>query len=232
MRILHMYDDLMNLYGDYGNVRVLEKHLRDQGADVETDTSGIGDFPEFGKYDMIYIGSGTESHQEMARKDILRHQRGLMDALGCGSVILATGNAMELFGESIDDRECLGMVPVKTVTTSVRSTGDVVVTSPFTGDAVGFINRSTRTSDAGEKSLFTYVFRASGIPEDDTEGFRRDTLFGTHLTGPLLVKNPSLLEWMVEYLTLRGGNEYRKIAYPLQEKIHRSTLEALMKRKK
>ena len=43
IRILHMYYDLMNLYGDYGNIKILEHHLKDVGIEVQVDRKTIGD---------------------------------------------------------------------------------------------------------------------------------------------------------------------------------------------
>ena len=41
MRILHLYPDLMNLYGDYGNIAVLKKHLEDQGEKVTVEKNHV-----------------------------------------------------------------------------------------------------------------------------------------------------------------------------------------------
>ena len=56
MKILHLYYDLMNLYGEYGNVVVLAKHLEDQGEEVIVDKKTIGDQIDFTQYDFIYCG--------------------------------------------------------------------------------------------------------------------------------------------------------------------------------
>ena len=34
MKILHLFPDLMNLYGDYGNITILVRHLKDLGIPV------------------------------------------------------------------------------------------------------------------------------------------------------------------------------------------------------
>ena len=35
VNILYLYPDFMSLYGDNGNVRILEKRLKDQGFEVQ-----------------------------------------------------------------------------------------------------------------------------------------------------------------------------------------------------
>lgn len=66
MKILHLYYDLMNLYGEYGNVVVLVKHLEDQGEEVIVDKKTIGDQIDFTQYDFIYCGSGTEKIKRLS----------------------------------------------------------------------------------------------------------------------------------------------------------------------
>ena len=59
MKILHFFPDLMNLYGDYGNLVVLRKHLEDQGFEVSVEAKEVGDDIRIADYDMLYMGSGT-----------------------------------------------------------------------------------------------------------------------------------------------------------------------------
>ena len=232
MRILHLYHDLMNLYGDYGNIQVLSAHLMDQGIDVRTDRKSVGDDIDFSLYDMIYIGPGTETRQETARKDLLGRSHEIISAVLDGTVVLATGNAMELFGDSISSEKCLGLVPMKTVLTDRRYTGDVIVTSPLTGAAVGFINRSSVTDISPEDALFTYLFRAKGLPAERAEGYRYLNLFGTHLIGPVLTKNPRFMDVFVKLLTQRAGKEYEPVSYPLEESIFENTMQQLNRRRR
>ena len=74
MRILHLYPELMNLYGEYGNVLVLKKHLEDQGLEVTIDRKDVEESIDFDRYDMIYMGSGTEKNQLIALKDLLKYK--------------------------------------------------------------------------------------------------------------------------------------------------------------
>ena len=124
MKILHLYYDLMNLYGEYGNVVVLAKHLEDQCEEVIVDKKTIGDQIDFTQYDFIYCGSGTEKNQMVALNDLLKRKDNLIKSKG---IIFFTGNAMELLGEKIDEHKALNIVPIKTTLTDKRYTGDVIV---------------------------------------------------------------------------------------------------------
>ena len=54
-KILHLYHDLMNLYGESGNVRALARHLSDQGFQVVVDRKSVGDEIDFSQYGFVYI---------------------------------------------------------------------------------------------------------------------------------------------------------------------------------
>ena len=92
-RILHLYYDIMNLYGEYGNVSALERYLRMQGAEVMTDRLTVRDAPDFCSYDLVYTGSGTERKQLFVLEDIKRHTESIKNALESGVIFLATGNS-------------------------------------------------------------------------------------------------------------------------------------------
>ena len=156
----------------------------------------------------------------------------MISAVLDGKVVLATGNAMELFGDSISSGKCLGLVPMKTVLTDKRYTGDVIVTSPLTGAVAGFINRSSVTDISPKDALFTYLFRAKGIPAERAEGYRYLNLFGTHLIGPVLTKNPRFMDVIVKTLTERSGKEYEPLSYPLEESIYNNTMQQLCRRRR
>ena len=57
MKILHLYYDIMNLYGDYGNVSVLERVLNQSGADCEIVKKSLGDSFDFNDCDFVFMGS-------------------------------------------------------------------------------------------------------------------------------------------------------------------------------
>ena len=59
--ILHLYYDILNLYGEYGNVNIIKKHIEDQGIEVNVEKKTIGDEIDFSKYSFIYMGCGTEN---------------------------------------------------------------------------------------------------------------------------------------------------------------------------
>ena len=97
IQLLHLYPDLMNLYGEYANAAALRRSLERQGAEVVVRTGTLYEDIDFSDADFIYMGAGTESAQLVALEDLRRYTDAVGAALARGTVVLATGNAMELF---------------------------------------------------------------------------------------------------------------------------------------
>ena len=68
INILHLYYDLLNLYGESGNIIALRDTLRDQGLEVNIDKKTLGDTIDFMKYDIVYIGQGMAQERAEALK--------------------------------------------------------------------------------------------------------------------------------------------------------------------
>ena len=224
MKILHLYYDLMNLYGEYGNVVVLAKHLEDQCEEVIVDKKTIGDQIDFTQYDFIYCGSGTEKNQMVALNDLLKRKDNLIKSKG---IIFFTGNAMELLGEKIDEHKALNIVPIKTTLTDKRYTGDVIVKNDDIGEVVGFINKCSHIEEKEDIKLFDYLFKGNNLVDNMYEGYHEDNIYGTHIIGLILVKNPCLMNHIVSKLIKR---DLKPISYPYEEDSYEVTLNALKER--
>ena len=131
-KLLYLYDDLMNLYGENGNIRVLTRHLQDQGFSVTVDRRSLSDSLDFSGYALIYLGSGTESARNAALRHLVPYRDALQKAEQAGTILLFTGNAWEMLGASVttgsgETIPGLGLFAF-TVTESSekRITGDVI----------------------------------------------------------------------------------------------------------
>ena len=228
MRILHLYPNLMNLYGDYGNIKVLVDHLKDLDVDASVDCVELDDDYNVSDYDLIYMEPGSESRQLAALDDLMKHRDELKEYLDNDKVLLFTGNAMELLGESIDDKKALDILDFKSRISDKRYTGDVIMNNDELGRIVGFINKSSLIEGGEEYKLFSYEFRDNNLFDNDYEGWRYHNGFGTHISGPILIKNPSFMDLMIKFLS---GERYRKINYHYEDEAYRITLQELEKRK-
>ena len=228
MRILHLYPDLMNLYGDYGNIAVLKKHLSDQGLRVTVDRKDINEVIDFRKYDFVYMGSGTQSNQRVALDAFKKYEYMFRIYVDNGGVALFTGNAMELLGNRIDEADALGIVDFDTETRDARYTGDVIVNNDEIGSVVGFVNKSSLIINGEKDALFTYEFKDNNLVDNNYEGYRYNNLFGTHIIGPVLVKNPNFMKTIVKLLV---KEDYQEIRYENEENAYEINLRELRRRK-
>lgn len=208
MKILHLFHDLMNLYGDYANVLALERALVKKGEEVEIVRRSIGDNLYFSEFDLIYIGSGTERSQKAALEYLRDYGDAFKGAVDGGAVILTTGNSFEMFGRKITDRdkkehEGLGLFDFITEEGAERIVTDSVV--EFEGrELIGFVNKASGIYGIKEP-LFTVKQGAGNSPKDATaEGIHVGNFYGTHIIGPLLIRNPSMAEYFAELLISRG----------------------------
>ena len=229
VKILHLYPKLMNLYGDYANVKVLKKHLEDQGVKVSVETKDIEDSIYFDKYDFIYMGSGTESNLKVALNDLMKYRNVLHACVNKGKVILFTGNAMELLGNYIDNEPALGIFDFETKHIDKRLTGDVILKNDILGFIVGFINKSSIIKGGEQDKLFDYVFMDNNLIDNEFEGCQKNNLYGTHVIGPVLVKNPDFMERIVRLL-LPNDVEFKRIKYEFEVDSFITTLNALKDR--
>lgn len=237
LTILHLYPDCMSLYGEYANVAVLRRHLEAAGVSVTVETALFEDTPDFARADFIYMGAGTERTQKAALAALLPHREALKAAIERGAVVLFTGNAMELLGASITQEEsgrvwpCLGFAEFTTVETGYRAPEDVVArTSLWDSFVVGFMNKCSEIYGV-TTPLFGLVERGPGNAGDGPpeEGYVSGNVFATHLTGPVLVKNPDFTDFLIRRIFAAKGWEVPETlpVLPYEREAYAVTLKEL-----
>ncbi len=233
LKLLHIYDDVMNLYGEYANVAVMARYLTDLGHSVSVDTLSLYEKKDISGYDFYYMGAGTERKQKLVLSQLLDYREALLRACDEGKAMLFTGNAVELLGVSVTDSEgktydCLHLVDFTTAEGTRRITGDCLAKFDETGDVlVGFMNKCSRTTGV-ETPLFKLQMGFGNDADRGAEGFRKNNCLGTHLTGPILVKNPAMLRYIARLLL--GADCADTVTYSYMEKGYETTLSELQKR--
>ena len=163
-KILYLYYDFLNLYGDNGNVSILEKRLKDQGFEVEIVRKTVTDDAiTFEGFDLIYCGSGTESRRAAATTHLKRFEKGFAEAVSSGTPILFTGNSWGMLGKSIttltgEKIEGLGIFDFELrEEIKKRFTGDAVETADgFDRSFIGFIKALTDTLSRSPRRSVRY----------------------------------------------------------------------------
>ena len=211
IKILHFYPDLMSLYGSYANVSVLKRRLEQMGSTVTVTPVLPGQEADLSDADFLYMGAGTEHAQKAALADFARYGEAVKAAAENGVTMLFAGTAMELLGKTItgaDGTVCdgIGLADFTSVQGTKRFVEDVYGHTDLYPEAVvGFMNKCSTISGV-ETPLLTSLSLGFGNEGEKTpEGFHRNNVFAYQLTGPLLVKNPRMLDVVVDAIYRRRG---------------------------
>ena len=198
LKILHLFPKLLSLYGEYGNVAVLRRALEDHSCAVTVETYENGELILDG-YDFIYVGAGTEDNLLEAIRRLMPHKEAIATSIESGKLWLATGNAMTLFGASVDGQAALNCFPYTTaIHKDKRYLGDVLTEDGF----VGFINTSCLYGGITTPLLQLKLNPQLGNDKASaSDGIRYHNFYGTQLIGPVLVKNPHFLQHICRELT-------------------------------
>ena len=149
INIVHLYYDLMNLYGEIGNIMALEKGFNDQDMYVEVTNLTVGDMIDFDKYDIYYIGCGSEDNQLIVIEDLLKYKDKIIDAIENGKHFIFTGNSYEILGKYIEKSngkkiETLGIFDFYSKEVDKRIIGEEVLECNFFSEPIiGFQNRDS-----------------------------------------------------------------------------------------
>lgn len=238
LTILHLYPDCMSLYGEYANVAVLRRHLEAMEVGVTVRIAGLDDVLDFNGVGFVYMGAGTERGQKWALTALAPYAQGLKDLLDTGTPALFTGNAMEILGASVTDQAGkvwpgLGLADFTTVETDKRTPEDVVAHTPlWEVPAVGFMNKCSHTVGVTTPLFDCLTLGEGNQGEGDGEGFVSGNLFATHLTGPVLVKNPAFLRLIIIRIFQHNGWALPETipALPHEEEAYQVTLKELSQR--
>ena len=226
LRIAHLYPDLLNIYGDMGNIVALEKRLKWRGIEVETVKITSGMTIKADDYDLFFAGGGQDNQQILAANELIKNGVELIRAAQSGKPMLVICGSYQLFGKhyiTLDGKKLRGIsiLDVTTKAGDTRFIGNVTATCDFLPirTIVGFENHSGLTY-LGEKAepLFKIKVGNGNNGVDKTEGARFKNVFGTYLHGPILPKNPHFCDYLIE-LALNNKYDCKIPLMPLNDEI-------------
>ncbi len=204
LKICHMYNDVLNLYGDRGNIICMRKRLNWRGIDAEIVKLPVGEFSTLADCDIVFIGGGQDFEQEVLLDDLHRGKdREIKAAIEDGVTFLTICGGYQMMGsyyETYDHVRCdfIGAVDFHTVGSRQRMIGNYKFRcsdSAGGSTVVGFENHSGKTWLGSEVEPLGHVLAGFGNNgEDGTEGVRYKNLIGTYSHGPLLPKNPEFCD--------------------------------------
>ncbi len=205
LRLAHLYPDVMNIYGDRGNVIALRFRCEARGIALDVTEVNLGDAFDPATCDLVLMGGGQDREQRRIADDLVAKGLALREAIDDGLPALAVCGGFQLFGHRYVDHEGgiipgIGVFDLETRHPGPRADrciGDVVLSTEF-GEVVGFENHGGRTYLAPGQEPFGRVRRGFGNnAEDGAEGARKKNAIGTYLHGSLLPKNPAIADALI-----------------------------------
>ncbi|MBR2954469.1 MAG: hypothetical protein IKC45_08815 [Clostridia bacterium] len=227
-----LYPEYNNLYGDRGNAEYLKKKLTLAGYDVEIIETALFDEPAFvnNKVDFLLISPCQEKHQLVEIEQLKNYKDAIKNRIDNGGIILATGNAFELFGEYIENdkgekTECLGFYPYYAKQFSKLRYNDCSV-GEFDGmQIVGFKNLLSHSYGENPKPFLRMKKGAGMNPDCKIEGVHDNNLFATYHTGPILPLNPQFTDYLIKL----ADENYVSVTLEFEKQAYESRVNELLK---
>lgn len=215
LRICHLYPDLLNLYGDRGNILALSYRAGLREVDTEVVSLSMGQPFEKDQYDIVFFGGGQDAEQNMVRRDLVSVKgQAVIEAVEDGMVFLCICGGYQMMGHYYQEHDgkkidCLGALNVYTEGKKQRFIGnteyhcELLVNDPV---IYGFENHSGRTYLGDNVRPLAKVMCGKGNNgEDGTEGAVYKNVIASYSHGSLLPKNPELADYI---LTLALKRKY------------------------
>lgn len=227
LKILYLYPDILELYGDFGNIQVLRYRLEQRGFKAVIEPYSIGDNPpDFKSYDLVFAGGGADQEQGILAQDLIQYKSSIKETVDSGVFFLLICGSYQLFGkyykdvaeniipgleifdyytEAINDRKkrCIGNIVIETELNHMKT------------KIIGFENHGGQTFNISNP--FGKVLFGNGNKFGDSEeGYFQDNVIATYLHGPLLSKNPKLADYIIKYCLDRKYSENIKLS-PLND---------------
>lgn len=207
LRLCHLYPDLLNLYGDRGNILALLRRATGRGLDLQIESVSMGEHFDADRYDLVFLGGGQDAEQNIIRRDFVENKGDdIRSAVEKNKVFLCICGGYQMMGHYYEEHdgkkiECLGVIDVHTIGKKNRFIGDTVYRSELLKETpilYGFENHSGRTY-LGEsiKPLAKVIQGAGNNGEDGTEGAVFRNVYCTYSHGSFLPKNPAMTDYLL-----------------------------------
>lgn len=235
LKLVHLFPLFLNIYGDIGNIKALQKRCEWRGIDLEIQQLNIGDTLSEGT-DIFFIGGGQDRQQVEVSIELQKYKNLLHDEYNNDAVFLGICGGFQLMGEyyqphDAERLEGIGILDAYTVAGSNRFIGNVSAQADYLGEIntlVGFENHSGLTYLRGATIPMARILKGNGNNgHDKTEGARSRNAFGTYLHGSFLPKNPHFADYMIKLALKKKYNddiELEPLDDSVEMKAHQSIL--------
>ena len=236
IQVCHLYPDLLNLYGDRGNVLAFTARCRWRDLPVFVHQTRPGENVDFKEMDFLFLGGGSDREQSLMAEDLKKRTGELGDAIEEGLVVLAICGGYQLLGNYYltgDGKVIpgLGLMNFYTQTGEKRMIGNVAVEIDIDGKKyrlAGFENHAGKTYLNNVAPLGRVMSGYGNNGEDGLEGARYKNVFCSYLHGPLLPKNPELTDYLISAALKRRSLPH--LLEPLDDSLEASAKKSILRR--
>lgn len=212
LRIVHLYPEQMNMYGDWGNILTLKRRAQWHGYEVTIlPHHPAKPFPK--EVDIVVGGGGQDSGQDLIQADLLRIADQLHSLAGKKTPMLMICGLYQLFGHFFQTKDGkrikgIGIFDIETYGSDLRMIGNIVTQTAF-GEMIGYENHSGLTVLGEYQHPFGRVIKGAGNNnKDKTEGAVYKNVYGSYLHGSLLPKNPVFADHLIEMAALNKYSNF------------------------
>ncbi len=221
-----MYHDIMDLYGDKGNIMTLQKRCLDRGIGFTLETCGIGQQKDLSDFDLVFLGGGADKEQMSLIPDLLARKENIQKAFDEHTFFLLICGGYQLFGQyyiAADGQKIEGLqfnsYYTDTGKEGSRCIGNIVLDAQLDDlhtKIVGFENHGGQTYHV-ERPLGRVLHGYGNSFDAKEEGYYDGKVLGTYLHGPLLPKNPEVADFVI---TKAIQKKYPEFRYADLEPLH------------
>ena len=202
LTIGHLYPDLLNLYGDRGNIACMMMRCTWRGIGAHTIEFNLGDTIDFSKLDIVLLGGGSDREQMIVCQELGKIKKQFKAYVEDNGVVIAVCGGYQLLGKYYKTEEAmiegLDLVDLYTEQGEGRLIGNIVLESDLVDmPVVGFENHGGRTYIGNGKPFGRVLSGFGNDGESGYEGVVYKNVIGTYLHGPLLPKNPKVCDWLL-----------------------------------
>lgn len=235
IKILNLYGEALDLNGDGKNITAFEGRIKEMGYEYETDKIGVGDEIDLSQYDIVFMTHGKPHNVSAISEHFIKYKDNIIDYIESGKTFVATGSSNMLFGKSfkmLDGKtyEGIGLFDCTAEEFDGLYVSDAVLVPQFAPQekVFGVYYRCEEViyNTPNQNRLFK-VLKADGGKGNvgEGEGIRIKNLFATWCLGPVLVRNPIMMQ---EILHCVLGEDYRETDFSLEGKAVKKILEELI----
>lgn len=237
INICHLYPDLLNVYGDLGNILVLKHRCEKRNIKVNIYNLSLGEYFNEDLYDIVFFGGGQDYEQSIVSDDLAQYKReSVKKYIESNKVFLAICGGYQLLGKYYttpggEKLEGLNILDVYSEGGDTRFIGNTVIyNEEFNETYVGFENHSGRTYIGNLKPLGKCIHGYGNNGEDGYEGCIYKSTYCSYFHGSLLSKNPELADRLIsQALSLK----YSEVKFPsLDDTLEKKAKEVIINRLK